>query len=686
MDLRQYAAQQAEQAGLSPELVLAQINQESGWKQGAVSPRGAVGLMQLMPATAKELGVDPTDPYQNIQGGVRYLKQQMDKFGSPELALAAYNAGPGNVQKHGGIPPFKETQNYVRNITQRAGMAQEDEWAALAKQFGQPGAGQAPQAEDEWAALAKEFAQPTVAPQQAAPPANQAPAAQNPVADMSFGQKFMAGMGKGFVDLARGAEQRVAELGRAVGDTLSIPYRSTEKDIQGRIDTARKLDAPLDSTLAGTTGKIAGQVALTAPLSRIPGANTLLGGAAIGGGLGFLTPTSLGESVIKNTGLGAVGGAVGQYVGQKLGQVTSNFLSSRAAQASARQTANAGRDTALASAQGAGYVVPPSQANPTVINRALEGFAGKLTTAQQASQKNQAVTNALARKSLGLADDVPLTRETLAGLRTEAGKAYEAVKGVGTVQADDAYFSALNKIASQFQGASKDFPEATANQVVPLVESLKTNAFGADSAIDMVKILRGNADKAYAAGDKLLGKANKSAATALEDVLERHMQRTNAPSGLIDGYRDARKLIAKTYTVEKALNDATGNIQAGKLASAFQRGKPLSPELEVAARFGAAFPKASREITDSIPGVSPLDYAVGILSGAASSNPALLGTVLARPAVRAGLLSGVYQGAMTNPSYGVGISPKVAERLLNNQAVRALTPGMAAAVATNRSQ
>ncbi|MEL7343572.1 MAG: lytic transglycosylase domain-containing protein [Pseudomonadota bacterium] len=100
-------------------LFLRLVTQESGWNPRAVSPKGAIGLAQLMPATARALGVDPRDPEQNLEGGARYLRQQFDAFGSWRLALAAYNAGPGAVQKHNGIPPFKETQNYVIAILGR---------------------------------------------------------------------------------------------------------------------------------------------------------------------------------------------------------------------------------------------------------------------------------------------------------------------------------------------------------------------------------------------------------------------------------------------------------------------------------------------------------------------------------------------------------------------------------------
>ena len=102
--------------GIPEDLFLRLVQQESGWNPGAVSHKGATGLAQLMPGTARKLGVNINDPKENLEGGARYLKMMYDKFGSWRLALAAYNAGPGAVEKHNGIPPFTETRNYVKAI------------------------------------------------------------------------------------------------------------------------------------------------------------------------------------------------------------------------------------------------------------------------------------------------------------------------------------------------------------------------------------------------------------------------------------------------------------------------------------------------------------------------------------------------------------------------------------------
>lgn len=116
-EIKKIIINEAKALGVPVDLALALANQESGFNPNVISKAGAIGVMQLMPATAAALGVNPAIPVQNIQGGLRYIKSKLDEFnGNPKLALAAYNAGSGAVRKYGGIPPYKETQNYVKNI------------------------------------------------------------------------------------------------------------------------------------------------------------------------------------------------------------------------------------------------------------------------------------------------------------------------------------------------------------------------------------------------------------------------------------------------------------------------------------------------------------------------------------------------------------------------------------------
>ena len=115
--LKEIARQKARDFGVNEDIFLRLVQKESSWNPRAQSSAGAMGLVQLMPDTAKGLGVaNPYDPVQSLTGGARYLAQQLKRFGSYDKALAAYNAGPGNVERYGGIPPFKETQSYVKTI------------------------------------------------------------------------------------------------------------------------------------------------------------------------------------------------------------------------------------------------------------------------------------------------------------------------------------------------------------------------------------------------------------------------------------------------------------------------------------------------------------------------------------------------------------------------------------------
>lgn len=508
------------------------------------------------------------------------------------------------------------------------------------------------------------YAAPQVAPAPEAP--------LDPTADMSTVQKGLAGVGKAFVDVGRGTGQILRNvLPERASDAIGLPT-------QADIDEAKRLDAPLMNTTAGLVGNIAGNVAIAAPTAFLPGANTVAGAALYSGAQGAVQPVATGESRLTNTALAAGAGAAGQKAGQMIGSRVGKAMDARAL-ASAQ---NAPRDAILATSKEAGYVVPPSSVNPSAINQALEGLSGKIKTGQLASQKNQGVTNGLVRKALGLSDDAPINREALGQIRQQAGQAYEAVRGAGRVQTDAEFVKALDDITAKYRGAAQDFPELADDAVLKMAEGLRKPEFDASSGIDMISMLRDRADKAYRAGDKALGAAHKRAANALEETIDRHLDRIKAPGDMIVEFRNARQAIAKTYSVESALNDATGNVDARKLAAQLKKGKPLSGSLREAAQFAQQFPKAAQEVTESMPALSPLDYGTAAITAGATGSPLGLIGLVGRPGVRAGVLSRPYQAGMVNPQYGTNALARIAAQ--NPRATNLLSRSLPVAVANSR--
>ena len=471
---------------------------------------------------------------------------------------------------------------------------------------------------------------------------------QDPTADMSVGQKLLSGIGQGMTSAGRALAQGVSKLTGAEANGAGLVKQSD-------IEDAKRLDAPLLKTGAGRVGSAIGTASLAAPAMLIPGANTYAGATALGGLTGLaLTEGDIADRA-KGAAFGAIGGAAGKGLGDLIGWGVPKAVQTLSGNRAASQIANAQRDAAAMSAKEAGYVIPPSDVNPSFINETLGGLSGKIKTAQVASAKNQGTTNALARKALGVADDVPLTADTLASIRAEAGKAYEAVRGVGTIKADAPYMHALEGLAAKYEGAGKDFPGLAKSAVTDLVDSLKQPQFEASSAIDAIKVLRETADKAFRSGDSGLGKAAKSAAGEMESLLDRHLQATGAPADLLKSFRDARQTIAKTYTVQKALNSETGDVSAQMLAGQLKKGKPLSGDLLDIAKIGSAFPKATQTLKEAPKAVSPLDFAVGAVS------PLGAATIAARPAVRSLLLSKTYQDLLANPK---SYAPSLLEQTL----------------------
>ena len=403
----------------------------------------------------------------------------------------------------------------------------------------------------------------------------------------------------------------------------------------------------LGGRIAGTLLPAAG-MSKAAMLPSFAKMNPLAQNVLLGSTTGVLTPEETGKTgqeMYKEQGKqGLIGGGLGAVLTplQKLGGIL------RGPEQPAQMAG------AVEKAREAGYVIPPTQARADLANRLMEGIAGKATTAQNASAKNQEVTHKLVARSLGLPESEVILPEVLKDLRSTAGQAYAKLENIGTITPGKEYLENLNKIAGKATKAQEGFPNAPESPIISLIDSLKSKSFDSASAIAKIEDLRNTANKAYASGDTALGRAAKDASNLLENTIEKHLETTNS-TALLKEFRNARQLIAKSYSVEKALNPASGTVDARQLAAQLKRGKPLSEELKTVAQFAGQFPKAAQvtEKMGSLPQISPVDMFAGGLASLLTS-PAAMAGVAARPALRAAALSEpiqnrLIQGAKMSP-------------------------------------
>lgn len=392
-------------------------------------------------------------------------------------------------------------------------------------------------------------------------------------------------------------------------------------------DAARK--APVSS--------FAGNVAMMIPSMFVPGANTVTGAATIGALNGLVQPvdgdqtfSNIASGKAMNTGIGGALGAGGQMVANKVGGWAADKLAGQTQDAIRRQSLNSIKDGVLADGRAAGYVVPPSEVNPTFLGNRLESLGGKAAIKQEAALRNQAITNDLARKAMGIADDQPISVGALEGIRRNSGKAYQEVADLSGIAKQD---------------------------------------------LEALKIARNEAQgwfNAYNRSASPLDLAKAKAARDLSDQLEESLRNEAVAAGrndLLPALVDARKQIAKSYTVQRALNPATGDVSAPVLGRLYDKGKPLSDGLETIGAFNKAFPKfTGTGTTTPAAGVSKAEMLssglLGIFGSVATGSPiGLLAAglpLLSHPA-RSMALSGALQKA---PEYTAGALAKLGGKVL----------------------
>jgi len=258
---------------------------------------------------------------------------------------------------------------------------------------------------------------------------------------------------------------------------------------------------------------------------------------------------------------------------------------------------NAVRDANLRAAQEAGYVVTPGSVSSTGKNIIAERMAGKTNIEQLASIQNQEVTNKLIRKDLNLPETAPLTAEKMREVRQqEFTKGYEPVKKLGRIAVDDAYLDEVAAIEAKHVGQSASFPEAAPPKVKELIDKHLVNNFDSSDALQRISSLRDDAKAAFKRGENDLAFANTAIANALENQIERSLELAKRPDApkLLENFRNSRRQIAISHTVEDAIREGTGNVSGTKLARDLQSGKYVSGNIRLAAEFANAFPRVSQ--------------------------------------------------------------------------------------------
>lgn len=381
----------------------------------------------------------------------------------------------------------------------------------------------------------------------------------------------------------------------------------------------------------GLGGQVVGGSIPAAATSFMPGGNTLTGAAAYNALYGAIQPAESGTERLVNAGAGAVGGVGGQLVGQGIKAATSGFLTAAEQKAAADAARNAPRDAIIKDAFENGYSIPRSMYDPSFLSNRLESLAGKAATKQQAASNNQEITNSLARKALGLGDDVPLQKGTLEQMRKTLSSPYQEVAGLSPQAAID-------------------------------LEALKQARNDANAWFNAY-------NRSQSPNDLKTAKQFRADAEQLEKNLESYAKAAGRDD-LIPDLVKARKEIAKTWTVQRALNDATGDVSAPKIGRMYEKGLPLSDGLETIGKFRTAFPQITQEGAKvPVAGVSKSEALtsglMGLIGAGATGNiagaSAALLPFLSHPA-RSVALSKFMQ---SNPEYASSLIPRIPGMVAN---------------------
>lgn len=457
--------------------------------------------------------------------------------------------------------------------------------------------------------------------------------------------RYLTEAATGLADIV-GSPVRAA-LNVALPESMQIP---TLTDVAGRRLNLPQPETPTErvvgdvSRALASTGMTMGLAGATAPISQAGQAvRTALtanaptqAAAAIGGGAG----AGLARESGGGAGAQIAGGLAGSLIGASMFKPTSIGKS-------VQELQNAGRDKVLKEAQKQGYVALPSDVGAGKVTRAMETVSGKFKAEELASAKNQQVTNSLARKYLGVADDTPLNTETLDTLRENAGTVYAQAAALPAKQTQ------ITKNGLVRSSLSRNGAE--------VVNDLKV---ARDDARSLWKSIAMGTDKPTEVRNAAISADNR--VRQLESELESLAKQNNQPE-LMKQLKDARTQIAKIYTVEKATNPVTGSVDARAIAKQLNKKAPISGELQLVGKFAQAFPKVTKPVAEQPNPFSIYDV-IGTSYGVGAANPLVAAVPAARIAGRYGVLSKPIQERFVTPTYQQITAPFVPyQGLLNNE-------------------
>ena len=487
-----------------------------------------------------------------------------------------------------------------------------------------------------------------------------------------------------------------AGAGRAAIE--AVKGKGLDASLQAGANTTKQYQQALTHTPSSDAAKLQGEL-LATPMSMLSEA----GGA-------------VGEKI---------GGNVGRTVGEAAPEVASTLLGLKGASKTAARPLDvkptSQMERTAAKFQEKGFALPPVQASKTFVNDIISGWGGKIKTAQSASLKNQELGNTLTKRALGLDEKADLTLEKLQEIRKEEGADYQLIKDIKTpIPVTKKYADAIRGLTSDWQEAERTFKgiAKSKSEITDLQSALLNpdKPISTTAALEQIKELRAEATanyKNYSDPAKLaLGKAQRGAANALDDLVAEVLDaqakgrailtdtgarirykpdpRFAGRDKLVDNYKEGRQRIAKSYDVEAAFNEASGNVDMHHFARLLKSGRPLTKELKDMAEFAQTFPKLSQtpEKIGAHSMFSPWEMTVGGVEavtaaatghiGAAVAGPAMLAT---RPTVRAFGLSDFYQ-----KRGGSASKSRLDTAKRNKSAIRGASPAGAAIVRPGEEQ